>query len=172
MPKEVINKPPEWLLKTRTLEKFLWTQNISVRPWQVATVDWALSVCPLFSICLPWLWQCPLLSHTPKLWLSKKQGTDSPMTFTLLAFIWCLVCEPGSEPRNAKRACFLVGEGGGWCGHQGSQPTKPVRKHSWITSSTQSQKVGYHLTCPSKPSRTFTLQSTQGHVPKTRALSP
>ena len=80
MPKEVINKPPEWLLKTRTLEKFLWTQNISVRPWQVATVDWALSVCPLFSICLPWLWQCPLLSHTPKLWLSKKQGTDVSQT--------------------------------------------------------------------------------------------
>lgn len=37
-PKEVINKPPEWLLKTSTLEKFLWTQKMSVRPWHVAGV--------------------------------------------------------------------------------------------------------------------------------------
>lgn len=32
MPKEVINMPPEWLLETRTMENFLWTQKMSVRP--------------------------------------------------------------------------------------------------------------------------------------------
>ena len=169
MPKEVINKPPEWLLKTRTLEKFLWTQKISARPWQVATVDWALSVCPLFPICLPWLWQCPLLSHTPKLWLSKKTRNKQILLRHSLCWFssgaWSVsLVQSWEMPRG--HAFLCVG------GHQGSQPTKPVRKHSWITSSTQSQKVGYHLTCPSKPSRTFTLQSAQGHVPKTRALSP
>lgn len=43
MPKEVINKPPEWLLNQDTGKVSL-DLKISVRPWQVATVDWALSV--------------------------------------------------------------------------------------------------------------------------------
>lgn len=115
MPKEVINKPPEWLLKTRTLEKFLWTRKISARPWQVATVDWALSVhcSPFVSpgsdniLCFP--------THQSFDSAKNKEQTDSPTTFALLPFLWSPVCEPVSEPRNAKRARFHCGGGGrGW----------------------------------------------------------
>lgn len=71
-PKEVINKPPEWLLKTRTWRKFLWTQKTLARPWHVAGVHqplWVRLSC-LFTIPVSpiWLWECPLLPHISVSW--------------------------------------------------------------------------------------------------------
>ena len=76
--------------------------------------------CGLGSVCLstvPHLSPLALtmssaFPHTKALTQQKnKEQTDSPTTFALLAFIWCLVCEPGSELRNAKRARFPVCRG-------------------------------------------------------------
>lgn len=151
-PKEVINKPPEWLLKTRTLEKILWTQKMSVKPWQGAGLYQLLraGLCPIWLrllVCHLWLWQSPLPPHTPKHWCTKinSKQRDSPMTFTLV-FIWPLVCEPGSEPWNANRRAWLPCEAQRKAPYETSQEV--CRNHivnseqeSWVLSNLPLQSI-------------------------------
>lgn len=106
-PKEVINKPPEWLLETRTPEKFLRNQKTSERLWPRAGMHQSFrgsSVLTGLSTA-PWLWEYPLLPHIPQNWPQKRnvRWTDSATMFILLVFIWPLVCESDSEPWSTSK---------------------------------------------------------------------
>ena len=88
-----------------------------------------------------------------------REQKDCPMTFTLLVFIWSLVCEPGSELRNANKRTWLPREAQTRSPHETSQ--KAFLNHILST-----EREGTIQPVPQKTIWNLHIKVTTGTCPK------